>query len=85
MTRDETLLGIKNKNRYAGAGMIIGTGIAAAICMTLYATTQNPIYIAYIGLGTALGLIFGHAIDKSPQNPRRGFKTKGERFQLKNF
>jgi hypothetical protein len=69
MTRDKTLSGVKNKNRYAGAGMIIGTGIAAAICMTLYVTTQNTIYIAYIGLGTALGLIFGHAIDKKTDIP----------------
>jgi hypothetical protein len=65
MLKEGVIQGKQIKNHYAGAGMIIGTGIAAAFCMTLYATHQNPMYIAYIGLGTALGLIFGHAIDKN--------------------
>lgn len=54
----------KSKHYYAGAGMVLGTGIAGAICITLFAMSGNPLFIPFIGLGTALGLIIGSGIDR---------------------
>ena len=53
----------KKKNYYTGAGLAIGTGIGGAIAITAYAITGNPIFIAFAGVGTALGLAFGSGLD----------------------
>jgi hypothetical protein len=54
----------ESKHRYAGIGMVLGTGIAGAVCMTLFIVTEKPLFIPFIGLGTALGLVFGSAVDR---------------------
>ena len=54
----------KKKYTYAGIGMIIGTGVGGAITVIVYSITGNPIYIAFSGVGTTLGLIFGAGIDR---------------------
>ncbi len=56
---------MKNKKYYyAGIGMIIGTGIGGALAVMAYSYTGNPVLIAFAGVGTALGLIFGAGLDK---------------------
>lgn len=58
----------KKKNNYSVIGMLIGTGIGGGIAVTIYAITGNPVFIAFTGIGTALGLIFGAGIDKKYVN-----------------
>lgn len=42
---------------YTGAGIAIGAGVGAAI----FAATDNP---AWIGIGAALGVVFGAGLDR---------------------
>ncbi|MFP4563824.1 MAG: hypothetical protein ACLFRY_11015 [Spirochaetia bacterium] len=60
----------ESKHYYTGMGMILGTGIAGAVCMTLFILSGNPLFIPFIGLGTGLGLVFGAGIDQ-----RKGKKS----------
>jgi hypothetical protein len=48
---------------YAGVGLAVGTGLGAAVWMTVFAITGNPVFIAFTGTGTAFGLIIGAGID----------------------
>lgn len=54
----------KKKNYYTGAGLALGTGIGGGIAMLLYVFTNQPVFIAFAGLGTALGLAWGTTMDK---------------------
>ena len=54
---------MSRKTSYTGAGLAIGTGIGAAIWMTVFAITGNPIFIAFTGSGTVIGLVIGAALD----------------------
>jgi hypothetical protein len=54
----------RSKHYYSGIGLILGSGIAGTVCMTLFIVSKNPLFIPFIGLGTALGLVFGSVIDR---------------------
>jgi hypothetical protein len=64
----------KRKNYYTGAGLAIGTGIGGAIAMTAYAITSNPVFIAFTGVGTAFGLVFGSALDAKNNKKKNDLK-----------
>jgi hypothetical protein len=49
---------------YTVLGMLIGTAIGGAITVPLYSITGNPLFIAFFGLGTAFGLIYGAGLDR---------------------
>jgi presenilin-like A22 family membrane protease len=51
------------KNYYAGVGMLMGTGMAGALMITLFSLTRNAMFIPFIGAGTAIGLIIGAGMD----------------------
>jgi hypothetical protein len=53
----------KKRIYYTGAGLAIGTGIGGAIGIIIFSITGNSVFIAISGIGTALGLIFGAALD----------------------
>ena len=38
---------------------LIGTVVGGGICLTLYALTSDPIFIAFSGLGAAFGMVYG--------------------------
>jgi hypothetical protein len=50
--------------------MVLGTGIAGALCMTLFIVSENPLFIPFIGIGTGLGLVFGSAVDRRKDTER---------------
>jgi len=54
----------RKKNYHTVMGMLIGTALGGCIVIPVYAITGNPVFIAFAGLGTAFGLIFGAGIDK---------------------
>lgn len=57
---------MKEDDRYAYAklGLVFGTALSGAFFMMLYAATGNAQWIPFIGIGPALGLILGAAVDR---------------------
>jgi hypothetical protein len=55
---------MNKKNYYAGVGIAIGTAVAGAILMPIYVQTGNAVFIAFIGVGTIVGLIIGSGMDR---------------------
>ena len=45
-------------------GIAIGTAVASAILMPIYVQTGNAVFIAFIGVGTVVGLIIGSGMDR---------------------
>jgi len=60
---------MKKKPNYMALGMFIGTAVGAAICFTLYAFTNDPIFIAFSGLGAAFGMVYGVSLGRKPNRP----------------
>ncbi len=50
---------------YAGLGMLAGTATGGAIGVLLFVFTQNAVFIAITGVGTAIGLILGAGADRA--------------------
>ncbi|MDR9756034.1 MAG: hypothetical protein ACN4A7_04110 [Thermacetogeniaceae bacterium] len=55
---------MKKKTNYMALGLLIGTVVGGGICLTLYALTSDPIFIAFSGLGAAFGMVYGAGLDK---------------------
>lgn len=66
----------KKKNYYTGAGLAIGAGIGGAVGMIVSAITGNSVFIAFAGVGTALGLVFGATLDA--KNSKNTDDKKGQ-------
>jgi hypothetical protein len=50
---------------YAQLGMLFGIIVGGGLATILYATTEEAIYFGLIGVGLALGLGMGAALDRS--------------------
>ncbi|MHB0859575.1 MAG: hypothetical protein ACYC5M_18675 [Anaerolineae bacterium] len=57
----------ENKNKYAALFMLGGIAIGGGLGVILFATTQNPVFLALAGAGVGIGLSIGAAVDKSRQ------------------
>jgi hypothetical protein len=57
-------------------GMLFGLMIGGGVGIILYATTGNPVYLAIAGIGLALGIGLGAALDAS----RRPDRERGQRL-----
>lgn len=62
--------GSKGRPSYAALGMLFGTAIGGGIGVILFALTQQAVYIAIAGVGTAVGLVLGAGVDRAKQGPR---------------
>ena len=49
----------KGKNYYLSLGMSMGTTLSAGIFITIFAISKNPVFLAFIGIGPAIGLSVG--------------------------
>jgi len=50
---------------YAALGMLIGTAIGGAFGVLLFVFTQQALFIAIAGVGTAIGLVLGAGADRA--------------------
>lgn len=51
------------QSSHAGAGLAIGTGIGAALGIAIFGAEGGTTWLFFAGGGTALGLLFGAALD----------------------
>jgi len=59
-----------NDRRYSTTtwGMLLGLFIGAGLATIMFATTGEAIYFGLVGVGLALGLGLGAAIDRAPRS-----------------
>jgi hypothetical protein len=55
----------QRKPSHAAVGLIMGTAIGFGLGMILYVSIGEPLYLLVGAIGTALGLVFGAAVDRS--------------------
>lgn len=56
---------MKTKISHAAVGLILGTSVAGGIFVVAFALTGNAMFIPFIGVGSALGLIMGAMQDRA--------------------
>ena len=62
---------------YTELGMLIGLFVGGGLATILFATTGNAVYFVIVGMGLALGLSLGAALDRSRRSEQdQGQKTK---------
>lgn len=54
----------------AALGMMFGTVIGGAIGVLLFVFTQQALFIAIAGVGTAVGLVWGAGVDRANKGTR---------------
>jgi uncharacterized membrane protein YgaE (UPF0421/DUF939 family) len=55
----------KRTTSNAALGMLLGTAIGGGIGVVLFALTQQALFIAFAGVGTAIGLVLGAGADRA--------------------
>lgn len=55
----------KRTTSNAALGMLFGTAIGGGIGVVLFALTQQALFIAVAGVGTAIGLVLGAGFDRA--------------------
>ena len=61
--------GPKGRTSHAALGMLFGTAVGGGIGVILFVLTQQALFIAIAGLGTAVGLVLGAGVDRAKQGP----------------
>ena len=61
--------GPARRTSYAALGMLFGTAVGGGIGVILFALTQQALFIAIAGVGTAVGLVLGAGVDRAKRGP----------------
>lgn len=61
--------GRPSRPSHAALGMLFGTAIGGGIGVILFVLTQQALFIAIAGVGTAIGLVLGAGVDRAKRGP----------------
>ena len=55
----------KNETTYASQGMLFGVALAGGLGVIIFALTNQPVFIAFAGVGAGVGLALGAGMDRA--------------------